>query len=112
MEAAKHLSICSMATTAKNRPAYNVNGAETENVCSRYQEADRMKNESVANFTYSVNPLRSSASTLVLHTDVHAHTFRNQKGRFEIIDCSSCFLLIWGFYYFVFLFRNQLYQHF
>lgn len=89
MEAAKHLSIHSMATTAKNRPAY-VNGAETENICSRYQKADRMKNEkSMANFTYSVNPLRSSASTLVLHTDVHAHTFRNQTGKFEIIDCSS-----------------------
>lgn len=94
-----------MATTAKNRPAYNVNGAETENACSIYQEAGRTKNEkSMANFTYNVNPLRSSASTLGLYTDVYAYTFRNQTGRFEIIDCSSCVFM--GFLLFCFYFQK------
>lgn len=99
-----------MATTAKNRPADNVNGAETENACSIYQEAGRMKNEkSMANFTYNVNPLRSSASTLVLHTDVYAYTFRNLTGRFEIIDCRSC--VFYGVSIVLFLFSETIFTN-
>lgn len=44
--------------------------------------------KSTANFTYSVNPLRNPAGTLLLYTDIYTK-LRNQTGSYEIMDCSS-----------------------